>query len=69
MAEPVIICPECWGHVVEPLPDAQLFSLLGCEPRLITAVTVYRCQQRHVFAIFKLEAAETGDIFTLDLTR
>ena len=69
MSEPVIICPECWDRAVEPLPGAQLFSLLGSEPRLITAVTVYRCQQWHVFAIFKLEVAEAGDIFTFDLAR
>ena len=68
MSEPSIICPECWDHAVEPLPDTQLFSLHGSEPRLVTAVTVYRCRQWHVFAIFKTEVAETGKIFTFDST-
>jgi hypothetical protein len=69
MPEAAIICPVCWDHAVEPVPDAQLFSLRASEPRLLTAVTVYRCRQWHIFAIFELKAAEEGKIFTLDVAR
>lgn len=58
MPEAAIICPQCWDHAVEPIQGVELFALQTSEPRRISDITVYRCQQWHVFAIFKLNSSQ-----------
>lgn len=47
-----IACPVCWNHVISRVEKVKLLAVEGDDSHIITAVSVYRCEDWHVFAVF-----------------
>jgi hypothetical protein len=50
--ETPIVCPVCWNHAVSLVEGTKLTATNADGSRPITKVSVYRCVDWHIFALF-----------------
>ena len=56
---PPIVCPNCWDRDIVPVHEVELVALHTPRVRVVTPVSLYRCSQWHVFAMFSCDPVAT----------